>query len=187
MGTATFPWLRMFFGQVASGLSIRDESGGIGFYVGTALKALLTSTGFNTDSYQDLSVTNEKLAASNIIISPVSGQYNTTSFTYTIVSNSTIALTTLGTRPVMLAIMPGASTISRILAYGGTARIAMSHGGGSIGEFEIDSTTSQFAPMMVIVPASALSAGVQSFAIRIRVVTATSVDMYDCQYMALEL
>ncbi len=187
LGTATFTWLRMFFGQVASGLSLRDVSGEMGFYVGTSLKALLTSTGFNTASYKDLSVTYDKLEAANLVISSGFGNYNTTSFTYTTVTNSTINLTITGGRPVMLALVSDSNTNSFIRANAGTARVAISHGGGSIGEFEIDSATDQFAPTMVIIPASALSAGLQTFQVRARVVTATSLDLNNIEFLAMEL
>lgn len=51
LGSATYPWLKLFLGLAASGLSIEESSGGIIMKIGGVKKFELSSTGYQDGQY----------------------------------------------------------------------------------------------------------------------------------------
>ncbi|MCB0421149.1 MAG: hypothetical protein KDD61_09135 [Bdellovibrionales bacterium] len=97
LGTTTYPWLAFYFGLVASGLSIRENSGKIAFYVGGA-----NVFEFDSGGLIDESVPLAAIAQPNYVESSNCGaSVSITSSSFTDVTNLSVSITTIG-RPVKL-------------------------------------------------------------------------------------
>jgi hypothetical protein len=62
LGSSTYPWWRLYFGQAASGISMREESGSIVFYLGGIKVGEISAAGVFGEFLKDLSVATAKLA-----------------------------------------------------------------------------------------------------------------------------
>lgn len=120
LGTSSIPWLRMFFGAAASGLSIREDAGNIAFFRAGVKVAEIDANGYvinpgdlpddsvDTDQIVDGAVTPAKLSAANFGISASCGNSGVGTTSFSTVTNLSITLTTNG-RPVLVGLFPDTS------------------------------------------------------------------------------
>jgi hypothetical protein len=109
LGSATYPWLKVFLGLAASGLSIEESSGSIIFKVGGVTKFRVSSSGIDR-SY---------LAPLGQQVSSSCGNFSVSNTNYTDITNLSVGLTTTG-RPVVLALVSDGSAGGSLLKVAST-------------------------------------------------------------------
>lgn len=122
LGTTSYRWdsaylKEVILGAISSQISIEEDgSNRMAIKVGGSTAMTIDSGGLIpdsivTDMITDANITKPKLAALGQQLSSSSGDYNTSSTSYTAVTNLSVTITTTG-RPVYLGIINDGSTVS---------------------------------------------------------------------------
>jgi hypothetical protein len=206
LGQSNLRWEDLFakklnVGASASLLFMDENSGKIRFGVGGVGVTEIEATGLNGAGIKDATITSGKHAAAVYgIAAATSGLYTSTSTTFGLVTNQTVAVTTTG-RPVKIALMGGTSSGSHSGIYGQCSScttfnqwIRLLRNGTEISRQSVGATQSTSGTLRVMVPCGSFdvldaprAAGSYTYTLEAAIETGGTVGVSECKLTVMEI